>query len=226
MEDVDRVNANRVSLALIGVGSTLIIAALGLMALVATDVIENGRSGNSTIETGIQFGEPIKTATPGPTPTPSNRFPPGSTAPVAALRIPSIEVDAPVVVRGLDAQGKMLTPDNDRDTAWYEFTSRPGSDGNAVFSGHVDWHTVGPAVFWDLKKLEEGDIIEVQMEDGAVYRYAVNTKIAYDAATAPVDAIVGPTAEQQVTLITCTGTFSSASHQYDKRLVVTALRVS
>jgi LPXTG-site transpeptidase (sortase) family protein len=225
VEAEDRVNANRVSIALIGVGSTLIVAALGLMALVATDVIENGRDGNSTIETGIEFGERVKIPTPGPTPTPTNKFPPGSQAPVARLRIPRVEIDAPVVVRGLDADGKMLTPDNAYDTAWYDFTAKPGSDGNAVFSGHVDWHTVGPAVFWDLKELVEGDVIEVQMEDGALYTYRVNSKISYDAATAPVDAIVGPTPDQQVTLITCTGTFSSASHQYDKRLVVTAIRV-
>jgi LPXTG-site transpeptidase (sortase) family protein len=224
VEDAERVNANKVSIALIGVGATLIVAALVLMALVATDVIDNTTGGNSTIDTGLTFGEPVKTPTAGPTPTPSNRFPAGSTAPVARLRIPSVDIDAPVVVRGLDETGKMLTPDNAYDTAWYEFTSRPGSDGNAVFSGHVDWHTVGAAVFWNLKDLEQGDIIEVEMEDGAKYTYSVNTKIAYDAATAPVDAIVGPTPDQTITLITCTGTFSSASHQYDQRLVVTAVR--
>jgi sortase (surface protein transpeptidase) len=81
-------------------------------------------------------------------------------------------------------------------------------------------------VFWDLKDLNEGDVIEVEMEDGARYTYAVNTKIQYDAATAPVDAIVGYTPEQTITLITCSGTFSSASHQYDKRLVVTATRLT
>jgi LPXTG-site transpeptidase (sortase) family protein len=220
------VNANRVSVALIGVGSVMIIAAVTLMALVATDVIDNGRNGNSDLETITGFGEPIKTPTPGPPPTPTNQFPPGSTAPVARLRIPSVEIDAPVVVRGLDSDGKMLTPDTSYDTAWYDFSARPGSEGNAVFSGHVDYVNVGPAVFWDLKDLNEGDIIEVEMEDGARYTYAVNTKIQYDASTAPVDAIVGYTPEQTITLITCSGTFSSASHQYDKRLVVTALRVT
>jgi LPXTG-site transpeptidase (sortase) family protein len=219
-------SANRLSIALIAVGSTLIVAAVALMALVATNIIDNGSGGNSDLETITGFGEPIKTPTPGPSPTPTNKFPPGSTAPVARLRIPSVEIDAPVVVRGLDAQGKMLTPDTAHDTAWYEFTSRPGSDGNAVFSGHVDYVNVGKAVFWDLKDLEQGDIVEVEMDDGAVYRYAVNTKIQYDAATAPVDFIVGPTPDQTVTLITCSGTFSNATHQYDKRLVVTALRVS
>jgi LPXTG-site transpeptidase (sortase) family protein len=220
------VNANRISIALIGMGSALIIAAVTLLALIWTDVIDNGRTGNSDLETITGFGEPIKTPTAGPSPTPTNRFPPGSIAPVARLRIPRVEIDAPVVVRGVDPAGKMLTPDNAYDTAWYDFSARPGSDGNAVFSGHVDYVRVGPAVFWNLKDLEQGDLIEVEMEDGAVYTYAVNTKIQYDAATAPVDAIVGPSPEQQVTLITCSGTFSNATHQYDKRLVVTALRVS
>ena len=234
MEDEEGVTANRVSIALIAVGSALIVAALTLMALVATDVIDNGGSGNSDLETVTGFGEPISPPTPGPTPTPSNRFPPGSGAPIARLRIPSVDIDAPVVIRGLDSERRMTTPDNAYDTAWYDFTARPGSDtdgggvpyGNAVFAGHVDWHDVGKAVFWNLKDLNEGDTIEVQMEDGSVYRYAVNSKIQYDASTAPVDAIVGPTPEQMITLITCSGTFSNATHQYDKRLVIRALRVS
>lgn len=219
-------SANRVSVALIAVGSLMIIGSITLLALVMTGVIDGGRGGNSDLETIVGFGEPIKTPTPGPPPTPTNKFPPGSSAPVARLRIPSVEIDAPVVVRGLDNEGKMLTPDTSYDTAWYDFSARPGSDGNAVFSGHVDYVNVGPAVFWDLKDLNKGDVIQVEMEDGEVYTYEVATKIQYDAATAPVDAIVGPSAEQQVTLITCSGTFSSASHQYDKRLVVTALRVA
>jgi LPXTG-site transpeptidase (sortase) family protein len=203
----------------------MIIAAVALLALVATDVIENGRGGNSDLETIIGFGEPIKTATPGPPPTPTNEFPPGTTAPVVRLRAPSVEIDAPVVVRGLDATGKMLTPDTSYDTAWYDFSARPGSDGNAVFSGHVDYVNVGPAVFWDLKDLAQGDVIEIDMEDGVTYSYRVIMKQQYDAATAPIDEIVGPTAKQSVTLITCSGTFSSASHQYDKRLIVRAERI-
>jgi hypothetical protein len=64
------------------------------------------------------------------------------------------------------------------------------------------------------------------LEDGTVYQYAVSSKIQYDAATAPVDQIVGPTAEETVTLITCSGTFSQSSHQYDKRLVIRAERIA
>jgi LPXTG-site transpeptidase (sortase) family protein len=225
VEDETRVNSQRLSIMLIAIGSALIVAAITLMVLVATDVIDNGETGNSELETITGFGE-IELPTPGPSPTPSSKFPPGVDAPIARLRIPSVEIDAPVVVRGVDTQGVMQAPDNAFDTAWYDFTARPGFDGNAVFSGHVDYIRVGKAVFWNLKDLEPGDQIEVQMEDGTVYTYAVSFLKQYDSATAPVNDIVGPTSDQTVTLITCSGTFNSSTHQYDKRLVVRAERIS
>lgn len=218
--------ANRLSIVLIGVGSALIVAAITLMALVATDVIGNGKSGNSDLATITGFGEPISLPTAGPTPTSSAKFPPGANAKIARLRLPSVGIDANVVTRGVDAAGVMQTPDNAFDTAWYDFTGRPGFDGNAVFSGHVDYVNVGKAVFWSLKDLKQGDRIEVQLADGTVYTYLVNSLRQYDAATAPVDEIVGATAEQSVTLITCSGTFNKTTRQYDKRLVVRAERVT
>jgi LPXTG-site transpeptidase (sortase) family protein len=218
-------NSQRLSVVLIGLGSALIIAAITLMALVATDIIDDGQAGNSELETVTAFGE-IKLPTPGPSPTPSSKFPPGVDEEIARLRLPSVDIDAPVVVRGVDAAGVMQTPDNAVDTAWYDFTARPGFDGNAVFSGHVDYIRVGKAVFWNLKDLQEGDPIEVELTDGTRYMYAVSFLKQYDVATAPVEEIVGHTQEQTVTLITCSGTFNQATHQYDKRLVVRAERVS
>jgi hypothetical protein len=47
----------------------------------------------------------------------------------------------------------------------------------------------------------------------------VNT---FDAASAPIDQIVGPTATDSLTFITCAGTFDTTTRQYDKRLVVRA----
>lgn len=219
-------NSNRLSLALIGIGTALILVAFGLMAAVATDLLGDGDGGNSDLETVTTFGEPIKTPTAGPSPTPTNRFPTPTDAPIARLVIPDADIDAPVVTKGVDAAGVMLSPDNATDTAWYDFSARPGFGGNAVFSGHVDYIRVGPAVFWNLKDLEAGDIIEVHLQDGTVMKYSVSSKHQYDAATAPVDQIVGATPEEVVTLITCSGTFNSGSHQYDKRLVVRAERIA
>ena len=219
-------NSNRLSVALIGIGSALMVAAVALMALVATDVIGNGTGGNSDLETITGFGAAIQAPTPGPTPTPSAKFPPGADAEIARLKIPSVEIDAPVVIRGLDSQRVMQTPNNAVDTAWYDFTARPGFDGNAVFSGHVDYVNVGKAVFWNLKDLKANDEIEIEMADGTVYTYAVKSLNQYDALAAPIEEIVGDTPEQAVTLITCSGTFNNVTRQYDKRLVVRAERVS
>ncbi len=207
------------------------VAGVGMMAgaavlmLVAFGVIFSTDNGNSSLETIAGFGEPIRTPTPGPTPTPSDQFPPGSAAPVSRLIIEKAKIDAPVVVKGVDEQGVMQSPDNAYDTAWYNFSAHPGAQGNAVFAGHVDYIRVGKAVFWNLKDLVAGDLIQVRLADGTVYTYAVDSLWPYDAATAPVDLIVGPTPNQTVTLITCSGTFNPVTHQYDKRLVVRAQRI-
>ena len=217
-------NRNRISL-------TLMIAGVGMMAgavvlmLIAFGVIFGGDGGNSSLETIAGFGDRIRTPTPGPTPTPADQFPPGSDAPITRLIIDNAKIDAPVVVKGVDEQGVMQSPDNAYDTVWYNFSAHPGSSGNAVFAGHVDYIHVGKAVFWNLKDLVAGDLVQVQLADGTVYKYAVYSLQPYDSATAPVDQIVGPTPDQEVTLITCSGTFNSATHQYDKRLVVRAKRI-
>ena len=217
-------NQNRLSVALITVGTMLIIAAISIMALVATDVIGNN-DGSSSLETIVGFGA-ISTPTPGPAPTPSSEFPPGSNAPISRIIVESAKIDAPIVQKGVDDAGVMQAPDNAYDVAWYDFSAQPGFGGNAVFAGHVDYIHVGEAVFWNLKDVNEGDMIRVQLLDGTEYRYAVNFKQQYEAATAPVDEIVGPTPKETVTLITCGGTFNSSTHQYDKRLVVRAERIS
>jgi len=178
----------------------------------------------STPETGTAFnvGSIVQSGTPSsgvPTGTPP------SGPPIARLIIPSIGVDAKVVVKGVGADGVMEVPNNGFDVAWYDFAARPGSGGNVVFSGHVDFRGLGPAVFWNLGKLQPDDLMEVRLEDGSVYQYRVTGKGAFDDETAPVEQIIGPTPVESVTLITCTGTFNPATHQYDKRLVVRGERV-
>jgi len=136
-----------------------------------------------------------------------------------------VKVDAPIVVKGIDANGEMEAPDNAYDVAWYDFTARPGTGSNAVFSGHVDYVNVGPAVFWGLKDLKQGDRVEVRLADGTLFEYAVTAVNTFPADNAPVDQIVGPTTAESVTLITCTGTWDKVKKQYDQRLIVRAERI-
>lgn len=177
-------------------------------------------------------------ATPTAEPSPTGEATPGAggtqgggAAPAPAgvlpgrLVIPSIGVNAPIVTISVDSSGVMQSPSTPTDVGWYDFTARPGSPGNAVFSAHVDYHDYGAAVFWDLRKLEPNDLIEVYGQDGSVYRYDVVSSIAYPSDDAPVSEIIGPTDRETVTLITCSGTFNNEVRQYSHRLVVQAERI-
>ena len=147
-----------------------------------------------------------------------------SSAPLARIRAPSVAIDAPVEVLGLDASGVMENPSGPEVVAWYRFSGRPGFGGNAVFAGHLDFAGYGPAVFWRLRELGPEDQVLIELEDGTRYVYTVLEARTYDVATAPVEEIVGPTALDMVTLITCAGKFDQRTKQYDQRLVVRAVR--
>jgi len=163
----------------------------------------------------------------GPTAQPEELVASTATAPAPAalpvrLVIPKIGIDAPVTVKGVDQNGAMQNPNGPEDVAWYDFTARPGQGGNAVFSGHLDYHDYGPAVFAQLREMAAGDLVEVRLEDGTVYRYVVTISVLYPADSAPSQEIVGPTGREMVTLVTCGGTWQGRPQGYSHRLVVRA----
>jgi LPXTG-site transpeptidase (sortase) family protein len=211
---------SRLSVIVMALGIAALAAAGILFALSATGIIGDGglRSGPGTV-TG--FGDIL---TPAPS-TPSPALPTPSSAPISRLVIPKAKVDANVITLSIDGNGVMQSPNNAWDVAWYDFSARPGAGSNAVFSGHVDYHDVGAAVFWNLRDLQAGDLIEVRLEDGTVYDYSVSALDCLPVSEAPINQIVGPTQSEVVTLITCCGTFDSSTRQYDRRLVVRADRV-
>jgi LPXTG-site transpeptidase (sortase) family protein len=131
-------------------------------------------------------------------------------------------IDAPVTVKGVDPNGSMQNPNGPEDVVWYDFTARPGQGGNAVFSGHLDYHDYGPAVFARLREVAAGDLVEVRLEDGTVQRYVVTMSVLYPADSAPSQEIVGPTGREMVTLVTCGGTWQGRPQGYSHRLVVRA----
>ena len=142
------------------------------------------------------------------------------------LVIPRIGVDAPVTVKGVDANGAMQNPNGPEDVAWYDFTARPGQGGNAVFSGHLDYSDYGPAVFARLGEVAAGDVVEVYLEDGTIHRYVVTLSVLYSADSAPSQEIVGPTGREMVTLVTCGGSWQGRPRGYSHRLVVRADHLS
>ena len=211
----------------------LILAGLAAVALIAGLLIAFLPTDSSpTPERLVERTTPTPQGTAPALPTPQSVLqgaptaatPPVYIAPIAGLRIPSLQVDAKVQVKGVnEATNTMENPDGPVDVAWYGFTAKPGvGAGNAVFSGHVDYINFGKAVFWGLEELKEGDTIEVVLDDGTVVKYGVTASRLYDLASIPMEEVLASTSTESVTLITCGGEFSAGA--YTHRLVVRAVR--
>jgi sortase A len=223
---------------LMGAGVTLILASFALLGLAFSGVVGGGNDSvpgstaaptaeamlsDADTSTGFNLNQAQLQGLAQARPTP--QMTPVSNAPLTRLVIPKIGVDAPVVTLGVDAQGVMQSPKTAFEVGWYNFTAQPGTGGNAVFSGHVDFASVGPAVFWHLRDLGPGDLVQVRLADGTTYQYVVVSSTSYPGDDAPIADIVGPTGKDSVTIITCTGTFNRDVHQYSHRLVVRAERL-
>lgn len=145
------------------------------------------------------------------------------------LIIPSIGVDAPFSVKTVPGSGQMPDPNGPEDVVWYDFSQWPGlgglpeKGGNVILSGHVDYINYGPAVFWDLSDLNPGDIVTIRMQDGSEVSYAIEFNKYVAGSTSLWDQIVQATADESITLITCTGEFSAG--EYNNRQVAWGRRV-
>ena len=147
-----------------------------------------------------------------------------------AIRIDSaeVQVDAPVEQQEI-IEGVMQNPSGPFVVSWYRETGRLGETNNAVMAGHLDYWDVGEAVFFDVWRLEEGDTIQVLGKDNTVYEYEVEwvRNFTVDELTPEIiqEEIVGRTAVESVTLITCGGPFDFQAGEYEERIVIRASRV-
>jgi len=170
---------------------------------------------------------PTATATAPAWPT-ASPVPP-SEAPPSRLVIPKIDVDAPLESKTVDTDGVMPMPSGPEVVTVYDMSEyqpgeerRVGFGGNAVLSGHVDYIDYGPAVFWDLSELKPGDEVEVRLEDGTVYHYAVVWNEKWSVDDLPWDKVFEINGRDAVTLLTCAGSWDG--HEYSDRRAVRAER--
>jgi LPXTG-site transpeptidase (sortase) family protein len=140
--------------------------------------------------------------------------------PVRVL-IPIIGVDADVIDLGLRKDGTLEVPSDYAQTGWYTGRSVPGEVGPSVVVGHVDSKT-GPAVFYKLRDLETGDMIEIHRSDGRVALFRVDVAELVEKDDFPTDRVYGSTAEPTLRLITCGGSFDRSAGSYRGNLIVFA----
>ncbi|WP_223267831.1 class F sortase, partial [Streptosporangium nondiastaticum] len=139
------------------------------------------------------------------------------------VRIPAIDVDAPLEPLRLLDDGSLSSPRDDESNVagWYADGAAPGTTGTAVVAGHVDT-TTGPAVFYNLGALKKGYRVEIARADGRTALFTIDAIEVYSRTDFPSQKVYGPAKRAELRLITCGGGFSEESHAYLGNVVVYA----
>ncbi|WP_284578871.1 class F sortase [Streptomyces sp. 2P-4] len=155
---------------------------------------------------------------------------PAAHAPLAAsapvrVDVPSLGVQAPVVARGLDAQGAIDPPPYDRPgtVGWWGAGPKPGEAGAALLVGHVDTRSK-PAVFYGLSTLRPGAKVRVARADGAVAEFTVEDVRVHERSRFDADRAYGALVpgRSELRLVTCGGTYDQKAGTYTANVVVSA----
>ncbi|MFF0273494.1 MULTISPECIES: class F sortase [unclassified Streptomyces] len=146
-------------------------------------------------------------------------------APASRIKIPAIQVAAPIMDVGLDPDGWVAAPPpQDTNLAgWYQNGIAPGQRGTAVVVGHVD-NAQGPAVFYGLGSLEKGQHIEVERYDGRIAVFEIYGVEVYAKDDFPGVQVYADTGAPELRVITCGGGYTRA-RGYDGNVVVYARMV-
>ena len=214
----------------LGLGSFLAGVSLLLAGFVLLDSGEAERppEGPAVVDLGEIDLSKLDSIAPGtntPAPAQGTPLPPLGDQPYR-LVIEKLGVNAPVDTYGLDEHAVPQVPTGgnaNQVVAWYNFSAKPGIGGNAVFAGHVTWN--GPAVFYKLAQLAEGDVVRLQATDGTELVYTISSVFSVDPADPDSVKVMQQTESDMVTLITCSGEYSDTNDpifggEYDERLIV------
>lgn len=139
------------------------------------------------------------------------------------MRIPAIDLDMPLIDLGIAPEGQMEVPEDYDEVGWFTGGGRPGGYGPTVIAGHVDSPT-GAAVFFRLRELAEGDVIQVTDIAGTTFDYTVTVVADYAKSAFPTHEVFGAVATDELRLITCGGVFDAEAASYEDNRVVYAVR--
>ena len=199
-----------------GVAWALLLLGLWLWGREVTDV----RQGISSPTTGdvAAVGRPLGVELP-------PAVEPLGDARPQRVDIPALDVQAPVVARGLDPRGAIDPPPYGQAgvVGWYDGGARPGAAGTALLVGHVDTETRA-AVFYHLSEMRPGETVRVIRDDGRVAEFTVEDVQVFARDRFDAQKVYGTrqTGRAELRLITCGGTFDRSSRTYTANVVVSA----
>ncbi|MEN0102849.1 MAG: class F sortase [Curtobacterium sp.] len=137
------------------------------------------------------------------------------------VAIPAIGVDAALEDLHRGAAGELDPPKGWDNAGWFSDGIVPGEVGPAVIAGHVDSPT-SAAVFFRLDELVAGDEIHVTMSDGSTRTFTVDRTERAAKSAFPTSDVYGSSPTPDLRLITCDGTFDTATGHYTDNLIVFA----
>jgi len=233
---------NRISLlSALPFARSWLVASVGTLALLVAGVLGYVLFVGGNSEAGaLPAVQASPTASPSPAPTEAPAAVPTPPPPPAPTPLPPplseshrmiierIGVDAPTVTYGLDENRVPIVPtggDASLVVAWYDFSARPGTGGNAVYAGHVTWN--GAAVFYNLSTLGAGDLIRLRDDRGAEVVYQVTANFQIDPNDPNAVQVLYPLNQDVITIITCGGSFYSTGDpvfggDYSSRTIIRA----
>lgn len=138
------------------------------------------------------------------------------------LKIPKIDVDAPIEYVALTVAGDMDVPKGPANAAWFALGPRPGEIGSSVIGGHFGWRNNIPAIFDNLSKLVIGDRVHVETKPGETITFVVRGSRSYNPDQNTSDVFFSDDNKAHLNLITCKGSWSKIDSSYSDRLVVFA----
>ena len=136
------------------------------------------------------------------------------------LKIPSINVDAPVEYVGLTSDGAMDVPKDIVNVGWFNLGPRPGGNGNAVIAGHYGTINNIPHVFDNLHNLHKDDKIYIEDEKGRNIIFVVREIQRYGKDQDSSGIFGSSDGKAHLNLITCTGVWNNTEKTFSERLVV------
>lgn len=142
------------------------------------------------------------------------------------LTIGSIGVYTKVLPVGLSSNNEILTPKNIYNVGWYQGSSKPGQRGAIFINGHVSGPTKR-GVFYNIKKLNIGDIVKLESGNAELFEYRVVHKEEVPVTEVDMNKVLlsYDIDKQGLNLMTCGGEFDKKSSSYNKRTIVYAVRI-
>lgn len=139
------------------------------------------------------------------------------------IDIPRLGVHAPLAEMGQMDDGSIETPSfsTPNTAGWYGGSVTPGQTGTSLIVGHVDTHT-GPAVFYPLSSIKQGDRIEVHRADHTTVVFGVDSVEVMPDKAFDSNKVYADATRPELRLITCGGTFDRGAQEYSSDVVVYA----